>query len=75
MASDGVSNWKAVAANPEKMKHLMPLVKFYRKSPHPFTSCVRDNRKRFGPRTEQVCAVVADLVHGGTHWRKGGKKK
>jgi hypothetical protein len=36
---------------------------------------VRDNRKRFGPRTNQVCAVVADLVHGGTGWRSGSKGK
>lgn len=70
-----VPNWKVVAANPQKMKHLAPLVKHYRGKPHPFTSCVRDNRKRFGPRTNQVCAVVADLVHGGTGWRNGGKGK
>jgi hypothetical protein len=35
---------------------------------------VRDNRKRFGPRTEQVCAVVKDMAMGTTKWRKGGKK-
>lgn len=36
-------------------------------------NCVRDNRKRFGPRTEQVCAVVKDMAMGTTKWRAGGK--
>lgn len=38
-------------------------------------NCVRDNTKRFGgERAEKVCAVLKDLGHGGTGWRKGRKK-
>jgi hypothetical protein len=59
---------------PEHRKKVKPLVKYYRTKPHPFRACVRDNTKRFGPRVNQVCAVVTDMVHGSTHWRKGGKK-
>jgi hypothetical protein len=73
MAKADPTNWKIVAANPQKMKYLMPLVKHYAKSPHPFTACVRDNRRRFGPRTEQVCAVVKDLIEKRTTWREGPK--
>lgn len=61
-------------ANPHAMKKLAPLIKYYAKFPHPFTKCVRDNRKRFGPLTEKYCAVIVDIIHGGnTHWRNGGK--
>lgn len=67
-----MANWQRVT--PAERKKLAPLVKHYRKSPHPFTACVRENRRRFGPRTEQVCAVVKDLIVGGTHWREGTKK-
>lgn len=59
---------------PEHRKKINSIVKYYRKKPHPFRACVRDNRKRFGPRTEQVCAVVKDMALGTTKWRKGGKK-
>lgn len=62
-------------ANPHAMKKLAPLIKFYAKKAHPFTACVRDNRKRFGPLTEKYCAVIVDIIHGGdTHWRNGGSK-
>jgi predicted RNA-binding Zn-ribbon protein involved in translation (DUF1610 family) len=71
-ASDGVTNWKAVS--PESRKKIGPIVKHYMKDPHPFTACVRDNRKRFGDRAEQVCAVVKDMGMRTTKWRKGGKK-
>jgi hypothetical protein len=67
-----VPNWRLVT--PAERKKLAPLIRYYRKKPHPFTACVRDNRKRFGPRTEQVCAVVKDLIERGTDWREGGKK-
>lgn len=55
----------------EKMKGLLA---HYAKKAHPFAACVRDNRKRFGPRTEAVCAVVKDLIRGTTHWRGKGNK-
>ena len=68
------TNWKAVT--PENRKKVSGLVRFYMKKPHPFTACVRDNTKRFGPeRAKRVCAVVKDLGHGGTGWRKGGKAR
>lgn len=65
------TNWKQVT--PRERAKLAPLLKHYAKSPHPFTKCVRENRKRFGPRTEQVCAVVKDLIRGTTKWRGKGK--
>jgi len=37
-------------------------------------NCVKDNRKRFGPRTEAVCATLKDIIRGGTDWR-GNKSK
>jgi hypothetical protein len=55
------------------MKKLAPLLKHYKGMPHPFSACVRDNRKRFGPLTEKYCAVIKDLIEGNTSWR--GKKK
>jgi hypothetical protein len=54
---------------------LRHLIAFYLKKPHPFTSCVRDNRKRFGPRAEKVCAALKDIGLQTTDWRKGGKMK
>ncbi len=60
---------------PAERKRLAPLVAHYRKSPHPFAACVRDNSKRFGPEgAKRVCAVVKDLIEGNTHWREGNKK-
>ena len=59
---------------PEARKKLKGILDHYRHSTHPFTECVRDNRKRFGARAEQVCAVVKDMIVGSTHWRKGPKK-
>src|SRR5262245_42825771 len=54
---------------------LRHLIAFYMKKPHPFTACVRDNTKRFGPdRAKRVCAVLKDLGEGTTKWRQGGKK-
>ena len=68
------TNWKQVG--PAERKKLNPLVRHYMSKPHPFTACVRDNTKRFGPeRAKKVCAVVKDIGHGGTGWRKGGKVK
>jgi thioredoxin reductase len=65
-------NWKQVS--PENRKKLNGLIEHYRKMPRPFTSCVRDNTKRFGPDgAKRVCAVLKDLMHGGTDWR--GERK
>lgn len=58
---------------PEDRRKLLPLLRYYAKKPHPFTACVRDNRKRFGPRAEAICAVVKDLIVGNTRWRGKGK--
>lgn len=59
---------------PAARAHLRGLLDYYRKKPHPFGACVKDNRKRFGPGTERVCAVLKDLEMGTTHWRHGGGK-
>jgi hypothetical protein len=56
------------------IKKLRPLMRYYAKKKHPFTSCVRDNRKRFGSHTEEYCAVLKDLIVGSTNWRGKGKK-
>lgn len=67
------TNWKQVT--PEARKRLQPLVSHYRKSPKPFTQCVADNTKRFGPEgAKRICAVVKDLIEKRTTWRKGPKK-
>jgi hypothetical protein len=66
------TNW--VQVTPEHRKKIAAIVNYYAKKPHPFTECVRDNRKRFGPRTEQVCAVVKDMGRRSTKWRKGNTK-
>lgn len=55
--------------SPEAKKKLKGLLAYYAKKPHPFTACVRDNRKRFGPRAEAVCAVLKDIIRGTTRWR------
>jgi hypothetical protein len=34
---------------PKARHELHGLLKYYAKKPHPFTACVHDNRKRFGP--------------------------
>ena len=59
---------------PADRKKLKGLLEYYAKKPHPFTACVRDNRKRFGPGAEAVCATLKDIIRGTTHWRKGGHK-
>jgi hypothetical protein len=66
------TNWKQVT--PAHRKKIGPIVAHYMKSAHPFTECVRDNTKRFGPeRAKRVCAVVKDMGERTTKWRKGGK--
>ena len=59
---------------PEARNKLKGLLKYYAKKPHPFRACVKDNRKRFGTRTEAVCATLKDIIRGGTDWR-GNKDK
>jgi len=59
--------------SPADMKRLRPILDKYRKNPHPFRACVKDNRKRFGPNVNKFCAVIKDLIEGTTAWR--GKKK
>ena len=54
---------------PDARKNLKPLLRHYAKMAHPFRACVRDNRKRFGPKAEAVCAVLKDIIRGTTHWR------
>lgn len=60
--------------SPRDEKILSSLKRYYAKKAHPFTACVRDNRKRFGPRTEALCAVMKDLIRRTTKWRGKGKK-
>jgi hypothetical protein len=64
----GVS--EASTVGPHARHKLRGLLRFYAKKDHPFTACVHDNMKRFGPnRTERVCATVKDIIRGTTHWR------
>jgi hypothetical protein len=64
------TNFKQVT--PENRKRINPIVRHYMKMAHPFTACVRDNTKRFGPeRAKRICAVVKDMGAGTTKWRKG----
>jgi hypothetical protein len=67
------TNW--VQVTPAERKRLSGLIEYYRKKPKPFTACVNDNTKRFGrERAQRICAVLKDLIMGGTGWRKGSRK-
>ena len=74
-----VLEWKSMpeadgkAVGPAARGNLENLIEYYRKKPHPFTACVRDNRKRFGDRAEAVCARLKDIMMGTTKWRNQGK--
>lgn len=59
----------AKTTGPYARHKLRFLLRYYAKKPHPFRACVRDNRKRFGPRTEAVCATLKDIIRGTTKWR------
>jgi hypothetical protein len=60
---------------PSDRFHLRNLIEYYRKKPHPFTACYRDNVKRWGPElTKKRCAVLKDVIVGNTKWRKGNQK-
>src|SRR3990170_1421040 len=73
--SNGFSKGTANVSARDMVK-LRGLLKHYAKKKHPFTSCVRDNTKRFGPeRAKKVCAVLKDLIRGTTKWRSTERKK
>src|SRR4051812_9896833 len=42
----------AAQVGPDARYKLRGILKHYAKKAHPFAACVRDNRKRFGPRAE-----------------------
>lgn len=56
-------------------KKLSGLIKHYMSKPHPFTSCVADQKKHglSDDHARRRCAVLKDLGTGTTKWR--GKKK
>lgn len=70
--SKGTANVSA-----KDMKRLSPLLRHYAKKPHPFRACVRDQIKHGLSKghAERRCAVIKDLIHQSTKWRKGRKKK
>lgn len=69
-----VPNFQAVG--PRAKGKLAPLMAHYGKMAHPFTACVADNTKRFGPeRAKRVCAVLKDLIRGTTKWRSTERSK
>lgn len=72
LATGNVKNLDNVS--PEDRERLHGIVEHYRKDPHPFRACVKDNRKRFGPGTEAVCATIKDIIEGNTFWRQGIQK-
>lgn len=60
----------AESVGPAARAKLKGILKHYAGKPHPFTTCVRDNTKRFGKeRAERVCATLKDIVRGTTKWR------
>jgi outer membrane murein-binding lipoprotein Lpp len=62
---------------PGDRKKLAGLLKHYAGMAHPFTACKRDQIKHglSEDHANKRCAVVKDLIHGGTGWRKGGDGK
>lgn len=67
-STSGVS--EAATVGPGARHKLRFLLRYYAKKDKPFTACVHDNMKRFGPnRTERVCATLKDVIRGTTHWR------
>lgn len=74
LAETGKPGINYLQVTPDARYKLRGLMQYYAKKPHPFRACVRDNRKRFGPRTEGVCAVLKDLIMNTTKWRHGGGK-
>jgi hypothetical protein len=69
-AQPGLNFTEADTVGPDARHKLRGLLRYYAKKSHPFTACVHDNMKRFGPnRTERVCATLKDIIRGTTHWR------
>lgn len=61
---------EADTVGPKQRHQLRGLLRYYAKKDHPFTACVHDNTKRFGPGgAEKVCATLKDIIRGTTHWR------
>jgi hypothetical protein len=55
---------------PTQRHQLKGLLRYYAKQAKPFTACVHDNTKRFGPGgADKVCATLKDIIRGTTHWR------
>ncbi len=69
-----LARYEAVTADKQKMSYLRFLLKHYSGHTHIFTDCVRDNARRFGPKTKGLCAVVKDLIRQNTMWRHGPPK-
>src|SRR6202000_308129 len=67
---DAINFSNADRVGPEARHQLKGLLRYYAKKDKPFTACVNDNTKRFGPgRVDKVCAVLKDIIRGTTHWR------
>lgn len=60
-----------VTANPRSMGYLRFLLRYYSRFPHPWTKCVADNFKRFGPKTKGLCGVLKDTLRQNAMWRHG----
>lgn len=69
-AESGKPGTNHTQIDPASKKKLAGLVRHYMKQAKPFTACVRDNTRRFGPDgAKRVCAVLKDVGHGSTRWR------
>ncbi len=62
---------------PDERKKIAPLIRHYLSKPHPFTACVRDQRKHglSEDHANRRCAVLIDIAKGTTMWRGKGKDK
>ena len=56
---------------PDDLRRLRPLLEHYRKKPHPFAACKRDQMKHglSEGHANRRCAVIKDLIEGHTRWR------
>lgn len=63
--------------SPGDMKKLKGLLAHYAKKAHPFTACVRDQKKHglSDDHAKKRCAVLKDLIKGTTKWRSTERKK
>lgn len=82
-----LANYQRVTADPRKMGYLRFLLKHYAKSPTPWRDCMKDNLKRFGPKTPGLCVApttpvstsaglveIADLRPGDLVWSFDGEQ-